>query len=91
MRAGGWRWPSRSRRASAATWPAAPREIGLWLDGAMPMRAEVARGYVIGLHTRTLTEAVAQATGSPPAGLAGIEVRYRYNPRCSAWWRWCRR
>ena len=55
-------------------------EIGLWLDGAMPMRAEVARGYVIGLHTRTLTEAVAQATGSHAAGLAGIEVRYRYNP-----------
>ncbi len=55
-------------------------EIGLWLDGAMPMRAEVARGYVIGLHTRTLTEGVAQASGSRPAGLAGIEVRYRYNP-----------
>ncbi|GEC94369.1 multidrug ABC transporter ATP-binding protein [Zoogloea ramigera] len=55
-------------------------EIGLWLDGAMPMRAEVARGYVIGLHTRTLTEGVAQATGSHPAGLATIEVRYRYNP-----------
>ncbi len=54
-------------------------EIGLWLDGAMPMRAEVARGYVIGLHTRTLTEGVAQASGSRPAGLAGIEVRYRYN------------
>ena len=55
-------------------------EIGLWLDGAMPMRAEVARAYMIGLHTRTLTEAVAQATGSHAAGLAGIEVRYRYNP-----------
>ncbi|MDD3326338.1 MAG: ribosome-associated ATPase/putative transporter RbbA [Zoogloea sp.] len=55
-------------------------EIGLWLDGAMPMRAEVARGYVIGLHTRTLTEGVAQATGSHAKGLAAIEVRYRYNP-----------
>jgi len=55
-------------------------EIGLWLDGAMPMRAEVARGYVIGLHTRTLTEGVAQASGSRPTGLAAIEVRYRYNP-----------
>ena len=55
-------------------------EIGLWLDGAMPMRAEVARAYMISLHTRTLTEAVAQATGSHAAGLAGIEVRYRYNP-----------
>ncbi len=55
-------------------------EIGLWLDGAMPMRAEVARGYIIGLHSRTLTEGVAQASGSRPTGLAAIEVRYRYNP-----------
>ena len=55
-------------------------EIGLWLDGAMPMRAEVARGYIIGLHTRTLTEGVTQASGSRPTGLAAIEVRYRYNP-----------
>jgi ribosome-dependent ATPase len=55
-------------------------EIGVWLDGAMPMRAEVARGYVIGLHAQTLAEGVAAATGSRSAGLGDVAVRYRYNP-----------
>ena len=55
-------------------------EIGVWLDGAMPMRAEVARGYVMGVHAQTLTEAVAAASGTRPAALADIAVRYRYNP-----------
>ncbi len=55
-------------------------EIGVWLDGAMPMRAEVARGYVNGLHAATLSEAAGMVSGPPPAALADIEVRYRYNP-----------
>ena len=55
-------------------------EIGVWLDGAMPMRAEVARGYVMGVHAQTLTEAVTTSTGTQPAALADIAVRYRYNP-----------
>ena len=55
-------------------------EIGVWLDGAMPMRAEVARGYVMGLHAQTLAEGVAAATGSRSAGLGDVAVRYRYNP-----------
>jgi ribosome-dependent ATPase len=49
-------------------------EIGAWLDGAMPMRAETARGYVLGMHAAWLT-----ATAVAPAP-AGIEVRFRYNP-----------
>ncbi|ATE61981.1 ribosome-associated ATPase/putative transporter RbbA [Thauera sinica] len=55
-------------------------EIGVWLDGAMPMRAEVARGYVLGLHAQTLGEAAAEASGTRAAPLADIAVRYRYNP-----------
>jgi len=55
-------------------------EIGVWLDGAMPMRAEVARGSVMGVHAQTLTEAVTTSTGTQPAALADIAVRYRYNP-----------
>ncbi len=55
-------------------------EIGVWLDGAMPMRAEVARGYVMGMHAQTLSEAVTAATGIQPAPPADIAVRYRYNP-----------
>ncbi len=52
-----------------------PPEIGVWLDGAMPMRAEVARGYVLGMHASLL----ASAQGGS-SGLSTIEVRYRYNP-----------
>ncbi len=55
-------------------------EIGVWLDGAMPMRAEVARGYVLGVHAQTLSEAVTAATGARPVPAADIAVRYRYNP-----------
>ncbi|WP_374262166.1 ribosome-associated ATPase/putative transporter RbbA [Zoogloea sp.] len=55
-------------------------EVGVWIDGAMPTRAEVARGYMIGVHSQILAEAVTQATGSRPRGLADIEIRYRYNP-----------
>jgi ribosome-dependent ATPase len=48
-------------------------EIGAWLDGAMPMRAETARGYVQGMHVQWLAERAAAAS-------ANIEVRFRYNP-----------
>lgn len=53
-------------------------EIGAWLDGAMPMRAETARGYVLGMHAQWLAErASASASAAAPAA---IEVRFRYNP-----------
>jgi ribosome-dependent ATPase len=54
--------------------------VGAWLDGAMPFRAETARGYVKGLHESWLKE-FSRRTGSPTANapLADIEVRYRYN------------
>jgi ribosome-dependent ATPase len=49
-------------------------EIGAWLDGAMPMRAETARGYVLGMHANWLS-----SMAMVPAP-ASIEVRFRYNP-----------
>jgi ribosome-dependent ATPase len=54
--------------------------IGVWIDGSMPSRAETIRGYVQSMHNGYLDEL---ARGTPlggPAGMAGIEVRYRYNP-----------
>ncbi|MGE4293726.1 MAG: ribosome-associated ATPase/putative transporter RbbA [Desulfovibrio sp.] len=53
-------------------------EVGAWIDGAMPSRAEVARGYVQGVHNGYLTKlaALAGTTGS----LYGMQTRYRYNP-----------
>ena len=49
-------------------------EIGAWIDGAMPMRAETVRGYVLGMHSQWL------AGKSGVEGLISIETRFRYNP-----------
>lgn len=55
-------------------------QIGVWLDGAMPSRAEIARAYMFGVHAQTLQEAITRTQGSPPVAAADIAVRYRYNP-----------
>ena len=58
-----------------------PVEIGAWIDGAMPMRAETARGYVQGMHAHWLTTRAREAGhGAAMAGLVNIETRFRYNP-----------
>ncbi len=58
-----------------------PTQIGAWIDGAMPMRAETVRGYVQGMHALWLSEAAARASGGgAAAGTVGIETRFRYNP-----------
>jgi ribosome-dependent ATPase len=56
-----------------------PTTIGVWVDGAMPQRAETVSGYVQGLHASYLAEKMAQAGMQAPA-LADVEIRYRYNP-----------
>ncbi len=56
-------------------------QIGAWIDGAMPMRAETIRGYVQGMHAGWLTQKARERYGA--AALAGafkLEIRYRYNP-----------
>jgi len=56
-----------------------PTRIGVWVDGAMPQRAETVAGYVQGLHASFLAEALSQR-GLAQAPAATVEVRYRYNP-----------
>jgi ribosome-dependent ATPase len=56
-----------------------PVEIGAWIDGAMPMRAETVRGYVQGMHAHWLAQR-ARAASAPTDGLINIETRFRYNP-----------
>ena len=58
-----------------------PVRIGVWIDGAMPQRAETIRGYVQGMHLLWLQD-VARHRLRPPAWRtpATIELRYRYNP-----------
>ncbi|MEG1920713.1 MAG: ABC transporter permease, partial [Citrobacter sp.] len=58
-----------------------PVKIGVWVDGAMPSRAETVRGYVQAMHQTWLQDVMArQPNASGQNGLMTIETRYRYNP-----------
>ncbi len=48
-------------------------EVGIWLDGAMPFRAETIRGYVQGMM-------VQQDVIAPASRFYTLEPRFRYNP-----------
>ena len=54
-------------------------EIGMWIDGAMPFRAETIRGYVQGLHYQYLVDLATRSGITSPVAAADIEARYRYN------------
>jgi ribosome-dependent ATPase len=55
--------------------------VGAWIDGAMPSRAETARGYVQAMHSYWLTQKARELYGAAAtAGTFRLEVRYRYNP-----------
>jgi ribosome-dependent ATPase len=56
-------------------------QIGAWIDGAMPMRAETVQGYVRGMHVLWLARKATEAgRGAAASGLVNIETRFRYNP-----------
>lgn len=56
-----------------------PAQVGAWIDGAMPQRAETIKGYLQMLHTGWLQDRLTEAGIEAPS-MANIEVRYRYNP-----------
>ena len=56
-------------------------KIGAWVDGAMPVRAEIIQGYVQLMHLQWLQDEVSKLFGKQTlAGQTQIEIRYRYNP-----------
>ncbi|MEO0003135.1 MAG: hypothetical protein RLZZ22_827, partial [Pseudomonadota bacterium] len=57
-----------------------PAQIGAWIDGAMPQRAETVGGFVQGLHQHWLMQQSRQRTGLMPAAAVAVETRFRYNP-----------
>jgi ribosome-dependent ATPase len=57
-----------------------PVQIGVWIDGAMPGRAETMRTYVQGMHQHWLTTKAREAEGPAAPGFVTIETRFRYNP-----------
>ncbi|MBB5221833.1 ribosome-dependent ATPase [Amaricoccus macauensis] len=58
-----------------------PVEIGAWIDGAMPSRAETVRGYVQGMHATWLARKARELHGAAATpGSFDLVIRYRYNP-----------
>ena len=56
-------------------------EIGAWIDGAQPARAETVRSYVQGMHLNWLTQKARQLYGGTTLpGSFDLAVRFRYNP-----------
>ena len=55
-------------------------QVGVWLDGAMPFRAETTRGYLEGVVLSYLSDLSRRNTGTEAEILpADIETRFRYN------------
>ncbi len=55
-------------------------EVAIWLDGAMPYRAETARSYIQGLAARYLSDRSLRTTGLALQDTpVTVETRFRYN------------
>jgi ribosome-dependent ATPase len=55
-------------------------DAAVWIDGAMPFRAETIRGYVEGLHLSYLQNLARESIGeAPPTASYDLQPRYRYN------------
>ncbi len=56
-----------------------PTEVSVWIDGAMPFRAETIHGYLQSLHQQFLADPAIHGLPPPPDPPADIETRFRYN------------
>ena len=55
-------------------------QVGVWIDGAMPFRAETIRSYVEAMNYDYLVQLARTTLGSVPVlTMADVEMRYRYN------------
>jgi len=57
-----------------------PAQIGAWVDGAMPARAETVRGYILAMHQLWLADLSLHRLGAAPVAAGTVEIRFRYNP-----------
>src|SRR5690606_15066994 len=57
-------------------------QIGAWVDGANPQRAETVLGYLQGMHQHWLQHQLLerQPVAQSVTAAASIETRFRYNP-----------
>jgi ribosome-dependent ATPase len=57
-----------------------PTGVSVWIDGAMPFRAETIRGYLQGVHQKFLVDPAIRGNATETsAQVASIETRFRYN------------
>ncbi|WP_127754521.1 ribosome-associated ATPase/putative transporter RbbA [Devosia sp. 1566] len=62
-----------------------PVEIGAWIDGANPSRAQTVQGYAQGIHADWLTRQARALYGDAAVqGDFAIEARFRYNPNVAS-------
>ena len=55
-------------------------QVGVWLDGSLPFRAETAKSYVLGVHQFYLDDLVRSQLGENiPTLPVSIQTRFRYN------------
>ncbi|HAT4455336.1 TPA: ribosome-associated ATPase/putative transporter RbbA [Legionella pneumophila] len=57
-----------------------PVQVGAWIDGAMPTRAETIQSYVYGMHQHWLVNSLPYLTHQKSEEFFNIEPRFRYNP-----------
>ena len=58
----------------------APVQVGAWIDGANPVRAETVDGLVQGMHQHWLATRAARSGRVPERSPVTVETRFRYNP-----------
>jgi ribosome-dependent ATPase len=56
-----------------------PTEVSVWIDGAMPFRAETIHGYLTAAHQQFVNDPAIHGMSAAPAFPANIETRFRYN------------
>lgn len=55
-------------------------EVGAWVDGTMPFRAETASGYITGMHYHYIQDHIRRTSTQPlPVQPASLETRFIYN------------
>jgi ribosome-dependent ATPase len=55
-------------------------QVGAWINGAMPSRAETVQGYVQGMHLLWLAQKSQQLNGETYTNPVEVQTRFRYNP-----------
>ncbi|MCW2272592.1 ribosome-associated ATPase/putative transporter RbbA [Rhodoblastus acidophilus] len=56
-----------------------PTEVSVWIDGAMPFRAETIHGYLSAAHQQFISDPAIRGMKPASPTPANIETRFRYN------------